>query len=229
MTLIRGSLHAFGIALRNDEPLNGASLRLATVSATVPVADAKLPAISHGFKAFRNVSGKSVNRFESLGDLLPFWLVTSIALGLAQMNVRAATGLTAAASSSNQFAVRWVPDSADTNRAFVEVTGLSAPVLKQLRQANWKAEQWQRLLAIHAEQGDLLADIGLPAMLGVYRVTADTLRFEPQFPLEAGLAYRATFQPDQPPTTQARHIQICGHQLGRVIIEILSRQSIRPK
>ena len=36
-------------------------------------------------------------------------------------------------------------------------------------------------------------------MLGVYRVTADTLRFEPQFPLEAGLAYRATFQPDQVP------------------------------
>ena len=45
----------------------------------------------------------------------------------------------------------------------------------------------------------MLADIGLPPMLGTYRTTADALRFDPQFPLEAGLAYRATFQPDRVP------------------------------
>ena len=132
-------------------------------------------------------------------SLLPLCLAAVIALGLMQMKVQAAAGSTAAASPSGGFWVRWVPDSTDSNRAFVEVTGLSASELKQLRRANLKTEEWQRLLTVHSQQGDLLADIGLPAMLGVYRVTADALRFEPQFPLEAGLAYRATFQPDQVP------------------------------
>jgi hypothetical protein len=36
-------------------------------------------------------------------------------------------------------------------------------------------------------------------MLGVYRVQPDSLRFEPQFPLEPGVAYRAVFRPDQLP------------------------------
>jgi len=105
----------------------------------------------------------------------------------------------AAALPSSQLAVRWFPESPDTNRAFVEITGLSTALLKQLRQANWKTEQWQRLLAVRAEQGDLVTDLGLPPMLGTYRVTADAVRFEPQFPIESGLMYRATLQPDQLP------------------------------
>jgi hypothetical protein len=146
------------------------------------------------------------------------WVVASIALGLGQLDLRAAVG-SAAAPLPSQFSVRWIADSADTNRAVVEVAGFSASSLKQLRQANWKAEQWQRLLAVYAEQGDLLTDIGLPAMLGVYRVTADALRFEPQFPLEAGLAYRATFQPEQAPGAQRTG--------GRPISAVLQRPARR--
>ena len=36
-------------------------------------------------------------------------------------------------------------------------------------------------------------------MAGAYRVESNALRFEPQFPLESGLAYRAVFHPDQLP------------------------------
>lgn len=39
----------------------------------------------------------------------------------------------------------------------------------------------------------------LPPMAGAYRVGATALRFEPQFPLEPGLTYRAVFRPDQLP------------------------------
>lgn len=39
----------------------------------------------------------------------------------------------------------------------------------------------------------------LPPMAGAYRVEANALRFEPQFPLEPGLRYRAVFRPDQLP------------------------------
>jgi hypothetical protein len=140
----------------------------------------------------------TVLRGGELRGILSVSVVSSIALGLGLVDVLGAAGSTAA-SSSGGFSVRWVPDSADTNRAFVEVTGFSAPALNELRRVNWKAEEWQRLLTVHAEQGDLLADIGLPPMLGTYRATTDSLRFEPQFPLEPGLAYRATFQPGHAP------------------------------
>jgi hypothetical protein len=130
------------------------------------------------------------------------WMATCIASGLRSVDVSAAAD-SAAASGSGKVALRWVKESPETNRAFVEVTGVGAPALKQLRQANWKTEQWQRLLTVRAEQGDLLTDIGLPPMLGAYRVTTATLCFEPQFPLEAGIAYRATLQPDLLPGGKA--------------------------
>ena len=89
--------------------------------------------------------------------------------------------------------VRWTPDPADTNKTIVEVSGLDAASLTALRKTDWQPAQWQRLLAVRVEQGDLLTDIGLPPMLGVYRVESGALRFEPRFPLEQGVQYRATF------------------------------------
>lgn len=102
-------------------------------------------------------------------------------------------------ASPKKFSIRWTPDPSDTNKVVVEVSGLGVAALKQLQQLNWKPPQWQRLLSVYAEQGDLASDIGLPPMLGVYRVTSGALRFEPQFPLEPGLNYRAIFHPDQLP------------------------------
>lgn len=127
------------------------------------------------------------------------WMAVCVVLGLNSSELRAAVASTAAPLPSTQFSIRWIHESNDTSQGVVEVTGLNAATLKQLRQANWKPDQWQRLLTVRAEQGDLITDIGLPAMLGSYRATANTLRFEPRFPLDAGVVYRATFQPDQLP------------------------------
>jgi hypothetical protein len=104
----------------------------------------------------------ATRRFTAKLAILFVWLVVCVA----------------AAAPPNQVSLRWVQESPETNRAFVEVVGLVPSALKQLRQADWKLAQWQRLLAVRAEQGDLIADIGLPPMLGIYRVTANTLRFD---------------------------------------------------
>src|SRR5437667_161088 len=37
----------------------------------------------------------------------------------------------------------------------------------------------------------------LPPMLGAYRVASNFVRFDPQFPLEPGVNYRAIFYPDR--------------------------------
>jgi hypothetical protein len=91
--------------------------------------------------------------------------------------------------------IRWVIDKRDTNRTLVEVFGISAKVLDELRGMKWSQAQWQKVLSVHAEQGDLFADIGLPPMLGTYNIASDSLRFEPQFPLASSVSYAATFEP----------------------------------
>jgi hypothetical protein len=105
----------------------------------------------------------------------------------------------AGAAPAARFSVRWTPDPSDTNKAAVEVSGLDSLALKELQQSNWKPPQWQRLLSVYAEQGDAIADAGLPPMLGAYRAWPGGLRFEPQFPLEPGVKYRAMFHPGQLP------------------------------
>jgi hypothetical protein len=68
-----------------------------------------------------------------------------------------------------------------------------------LRRSRWTLAEWQQLLPIYAEQGDLIADIGLLPMLGTYAAKAEVLRFEPLFALARGVQYRAVFHPDQLP------------------------------
>lgn len=111
----------------------------------------------------------------------------------------AATAYLFGQSANSEFSIRWIAASSDSNRLTVEVSGLSRASLRELRKANWDAAQWQKLFAVYTEQGNLLSDIALPAMLGTHRVENGKLRFEPQFPLEPGVTYRATFQPSNLP------------------------------
>jgi hypothetical protein len=113
--------------------------------------------------------------------------------------IHAATPASPKAGAPATGSIRWIPDPADTNRVAVEVFGLSAPTLRAVRQSQWTPAQWERLLSLHAGQGDWVADMDVPAMLGVYNVGPDAIRFAPRFPLEAGVGYRAVFQPDRLP------------------------------
>ncbi len=99
------------------------------------------------------------------------------------------------AAPHQPLSVRWLPDPADTNMVAVEVSGLSLTALQKLQAADWSPGQWQKLLSVYAGQEDLKADLGLPSMLGAYRVESGVLRFEPQFPLDPGIQYRAVLRP----------------------------------
>ena len=105
----------------------------------------------------------------------------------------------AGANPPDAISIRWTANRADTNQAVVEVLLPKRAAVEKLRRSNWKPDQWQRLLSVYAEQGDLAADIGLPAMSGNYRIEAQGVRFEPRFPLEPGMKYRAVFCPAELP------------------------------
>ena len=95
-------------------------------------------------------------------------------------------------------ALQWVSNAVAKGWA-LNVTGTDAKTLAALRNADWTPAQWQKLLAVHAESGDALGSIGMPAMLGAYRIRESVIQFAPQFPLEPGLRYVAAFDPAQLP------------------------------
>lgn len=101
------------------------------------------------------------------------------------------------AAAQTDYSIRWVPDPKDTNKIAVEVHGLSSSRVAQLRRAQWTSEQWQKLLSVTVDQGDFTTQLFLPPMIGSYRATEKTLRFDPQFPLQPGIRYRAVFRPGQ--------------------------------
>ena len=72
---------------------------------------------------------------------------------------------------------------------YVEVTGLSAPVLGAL-DGERSPEDWAKVLRV-------AVDATSPAMLGSYQVEGGTLRFVPQFPLDAGRRYQVRFDGGQ--------------------------------
>ena len=94
------------------------------------------------------------------------------------------------AAAQEAAAIRWVSGA---GKVAVEVHGLDARTLGRLQRLSWKPAQWQRLFAVHA------GDESLPPMLGAYRIQSNALRFEPQFPLEPGITYRAVFRPGRLP------------------------------
>lgn len=103
------------------------------------------------------------------------------------------------AASQDRVSIRWTSDPANPYKVAVEVYGLSADAIKRLRRSKPALTEWRRLLSVYAGQEEPTVASDLPPMAGVYRVESNALRFEPQFPLEPGLAYRAVFRPDQLP------------------------------
>jgi len=133
--------------------------------------------------------------------------VFASALGISSLQF--AKAAPASPEPPSAYTIHWISNRDDSSKTTVNVSGLNASALKALRDANWTAAQWQRLLAVRVEQGDLLTDVGLPPMLGSYRVESNLIRFEPQFPLEPGVKYRASFYPDKLPgarTTESKLI-----------------------
>lgn len=113
--------------------------------------------------------------------------------------------VSAPAATEGWIIVRWPTNTATGNRA-IEISGIDDQNLRELRRSDWDSSRWQQLLSVYAEQGDVISDVSLPAMIGSYRVVSETLCFEPQFPLEPGVTYRATFRPARLPSAGKRGV-----------------------
>ncbi len=110
--------------------------------------------------------------------------------------------LAAESQTIKQFTVHWRQAGPASNTYRIEVSGFEAAAAQHLRESKLETPAWQRLFAVFASQGELLADVGLPPMLGTYSLNDSTVSFEPKFPLEPGVTYRASFDPGQLPNAR---------------------------
>jgi len=101
------------------------------------------------------------------------------------------------------YSIRWVSGPLNPRAVTVHVSGLDAATLRALQSPVWKQADWKRVLAVYAEQGSSPTASDLPSMLGSYHIHSGLLSFEPQFPLDIGVVYRAVFRPDQLPGAQS--------------------------
>ena len=115
-----------------------------------------------------------------------------------------AAGLAPVAIASGQVAPTFSPtviwESADGSTG-IKLVGVSAATIEALRDASGTDPRWSSILAVHVAAADGSVPADRPAILGTYQVVgsnAQTIRFTPRFPLDAGRHYRATFDRDGP-------------------------------
>jgi hypothetical protein len=78
-------------------------------------------------------------------------------------------------------------------RAAFEVVGLDPAVAAELARMERTSDRWPALFAVAVVPAGTEPSTPLPPMLGTYKVEAGVLKFQPRFPLEPGLVYRAWF------------------------------------
>jgi hypothetical protein len=112
----------------------------------------------------------------------------------------------AAAAAPQLPAIRLSKEAGSEARAAFEVVGLDPAILAQLSRGEMAPAEWIALFAVYVENAAPAGKADRPAVLGSYRVKDNVLRFEPRFPLQAGLRYRAVFDPSGLPGGQGKPV-----------------------
>jgi hypothetical protein len=121
------------------------------------------------------------------------------ASSLAEGNAPAGQTATAAVSGDNRAPntprLSWKTRNADPASIAVEVSGADPACLKALTNNEVNVDGWTSFLAVRIVRAPSSRKAELPPVWGTYRVDGDIIRFEPRFPLEPGMTYRAEFDP----------------------------------
>jgi hypothetical protein len=89
----------------------------------------------------------------------------------------------------------WTKPASDPTKSTVEVVGADPAALQALARAEITPEGWTSCFTVRVVQSAEPPPRDLPPLLGSYRVTGATIRFQPRFGLEPGMRYRAEFDP----------------------------------
>jgi len=180
-----------------------------------------------------------MSRFSLQGALQAILIAGMTVGGAPANNHQSISGAAAAPAVSKpapqrKYALHWKTDPANTNKVAIEVFGVSGAALRRLQKSSWELSQWHSLLSVFVET----AEPGVPPMVGTYHVYPGLLRFEPQFPLEPGVVYRAIFRPDQLPgegSSTAGHLVSVfkvpprGRNIATVVSQVYPSAEVLPE
>jgi len=126
-------------------------------------------------------------------------IVLAGASSLAEGNAPAGQNVPAAVPGDgrapNTPTLSWKTRNADPASVAVEVSGADPACLKALTNNEVKVDGWTSFLAVRVVRAPSSRNAELPPVWGTYRIDGDIIRFEPRFPLEPGMTYRAEFDP----------------------------------
>lgn len=124
--------------------------------------------------------------------------------------------------------IRWL---ADATPQAVEVNGASRAVLAQAAHGETPSESAAGVLRVYVEAPEAGADkMGLPSMAGTWRVTNDRLRFEPAFPLAAGVRYRAEYRPPgEPPLVSFFELPMRKNGRPTEVVQVFPSGEVLPE
>ncbi len=89
----------------------------------------------------------------------------------------------------------WNSRSSDLSWTVVEVIRANPDDVRAITRPEMTQDRWRSFLSVRVVRKESPEAGELPPLLGTYRVADGVLRFEPRFPLEPGLPYRAEFDP----------------------------------
>jgi len=104
----------------------------------------------------------------------------------------------------------WKALSPDQTSARVELIGVDPIALAVLGNPEVTREEWSTFLAVRVVSDDQVKAADNPPVLGSYTASNDGIRFEPRFPLEPGVRFRAQFDPVGMHAVVQKHLVLCG-------------------
>ena len=88
----------------------------------------------------------------------------------------------------------------------------------------------EKRFVVQVEQDNVLTAVGLPSMNGKYNLADDRIEFRPQFPLQPGVRYRATFYAKSGrPVTSVFQIPSQKREPSTVVQEIYPKADVLPE
>jgi len=104
----------------------------------------------------------------------------------------------------------WKAQSSDQTTATVELIGVDPIALAVLGNPDITRDEWSSFLAVRVLPETAAKAGANPPLLGSYKATNNGVRFEPRFPLEPGVRFRAEFDPVQMHAVAQQHLLLCG-------------------
>ncbi len=134
------------------------------------------------------------------------WLRRFACLGILTLTFLSACGLQSPPSQATISAEIQLERKEGAPPVF-KVVGWDQIGLLKSESANLGADRWQALFAVYVDP-DSPSEVSLPPLLGSYRIEEQELIFQPRFPLEPGLRYRAVFDPMADGSQAKQHITV---------------------